>query len=151
MNKISLSTTGIISSITINDLYASIFTHPSINLILVEENSHNYPYTLDEIKNSDDLQTAIDNGYIVLKDENDIEIPIIKQVEIELYNPIINNFTNAKHNHSNDTTGGVLENVTVPIKTTLERISMITHVGLIVYDSNYKSIFSFDGESWIEN
>ena len=71
MSQIKISTTGTLASVTINDLAASTFVHPVTNLIMFDTDfPQNYPYTITDINNSINLQQAVSNGYITLKDEN---------------------------------------------------------------------------------
>ena len=59
-----ISTTGTLSPVVIDDLGERSFDHPTVYLDLELE------YTYDEIVASNDLQAAIDNGYITAYDEN---------------------------------------------------------------------------------
>ena len=70
MNQIILSTTGTAATVTINDLFGTTFIHPTNDLILCDiTNEQNYPFTVNQIRYSTDLQTALNAGYITLKDE----------------------------------------------------------------------------------
>jgi len=68
---IYLSTTGTKDTVIIEDLGSRKFVHPTIDFNLLEE------YTAQEISQSDDLQNAIDNGWITLKNEYGEPIKII--------------------------------------------------------------------------
>ena len=59
---IKLTTTA---TTVVNDLGDRTFTHPTTDLVLDDE------FTLEQIFNSDDLQTAIDGGTVFLEDEYD--------------------------------------------------------------------------------
>jgi hypothetical protein len=63
--QILLTTTGTLSPVPIADLGLRKFIHPTVDFDLIEEE-----FYLDEIRDSDDLQEAIDLGYITIKDEN---------------------------------------------------------------------------------
>ena len=62
--EIKLTTTGTLNPVVINDFGVRSFPHPTTNYSLTPE------YTIDEIEHSNDLQLAINQGYINLKDEN---------------------------------------------------------------------------------
>lgn len=64
-----ITTTGVVGSIVLYDLGKRTFTHPTVNHNMISE------YDLDELLNSEDLQVAIVNGYITVKDENGENIP----------------------------------------------------------------------------
>lgn len=61
--QVLLSTTGATSPVVINDLGARTFTHPTTNLDLTAE------YTIEEIRESLDLQAAVAAGDITLVDD----------------------------------------------------------------------------------
>jgi hypothetical protein len=56
-----ITTTGLSASITFADLGARTFTHPTTDYNLTNE------YSIEEIKKSNDLAAALDNGYITAK------------------------------------------------------------------------------------
>lgn len=80
---IKLTTTGTLSPVPIRDLGAISFSHPTTDFILSEM------FTLDEIAESEDLQDAIDNGYIFLTDENDNVIIDVTNVAIANHNELL--------------------------------------------------------------
>jgi len=74
MSKVILST---ISSVTIPDLGNVNFTHPITSLTLYDSDSSENEFELQELRNSQDLQNAIDNNQVALVDENSVTIPNI--------------------------------------------------------------------------
>ena len=72
---ILISTTGATTSVTFSDLGGRVFTHPVVELDL------NLEYTLEELRDSTDLQSAIDLGYVTIKDENDISITDVSTLD----------------------------------------------------------------------
>jgi len=92
--EIKLSTTGTLSPVVFNDLGKRQFTHPTSNYSLLDE------FNYDKLAKSDDLQSAINNGYIILRDENNVTIN-----SVELLN-ILNNFANASPTVNDDADDG---------------------------------------------
>jgi len=92
--QINLTTTGTLSPVVFSDLGRRRFTHPTIGFDLLEEYSH------DKLTKSLDLQDAIDNGHVILKDENGVVLN-----SIELLN-ILNNFENASPTVNDDADQG---------------------------------------------
>jgi len=68
VNEIKLSTTGTLSPVTLADLGNRSFTHPTVNFDLLTE------YSLDELLMSEDLKSAVDNGYVTLKNEDNVVV-----------------------------------------------------------------------------
>jgi len=66
--QVFLTTTGTLSPVPINDLGKRPFDHPTTDYELTTE------YSLEELRYSQDLQGAIDSGYITLEDENGTSI-----------------------------------------------------------------------------
>ena len=74
--EFNITTTGSLSPVPINDLGKNPgYTHPTVALDLLIE------FSIDELLNSDDLQAAIDNGYILAV--NEVSAPIT-DIESEL-------------------------------------------------------------------
>ena len=71
-----LTTTGDISSIILNDLGKRIINHPTTDLILSDE------YSVEEIANSYDLQSAIDNDYVIVIDDGNVVSDLESQIVI---------------------------------------------------------------------
>lgn len=63
-----ITTTGIQNPVIFNDLGGRSYPHPTISYDLESE------YTNEEIRNSLDVQSAIDNNYITAVDENGDQI-----------------------------------------------------------------------------
>jgi len=77
---ITLTTTGLLSSVIIDDLGAIKFSHPIVDNDLLLD------YSLEELRDSVDLGAAITNGYITLKHNNiaianDTELKNIEAVQ----------------------------------------------------------------------
>lgn len=70
MSVVKISTTGTLSPVPINDLGAASFTHPIVDYV-IWDSATNAPFTLEEVRDSIDLQAASDLGYIVIVDEDD--------------------------------------------------------------------------------
>ena len=66
-SQVLISTTGTLSPVIIDDLGAIQFVHPTVDQELILPEGF---LTLDEYAASDDLQAALDAGYITLTDEN---------------------------------------------------------------------------------
>lgn len=77
--QILLSTTGTLSNVTINDFGGRVYTHPTTNYNILEE------YTIELVRDSSDLQLAITNGYITLKDEFNTTISDLKKITLSQY------------------------------------------------------------------
>jgi hypothetical protein len=76
--SVLLSTTGIVSTVTINDLGGVLFTHPVSSYDLTIE------WTYEELQDSIDLGTALDAGYISLINSG---VTIANSSELELIQP----------------------------------------------------------------
>lgn len=86
MSQIRLTTTGTLNPVVINDLGAVSFPHPTTNFILHDTTLQKAEFSLDEVTNSKDLQDALTAGQILLTDENNGSITILKSVgKRELY------------------------------------------------------------------
>jgi hypothetical protein len=81
MNQILLSTNN---TTTIDDLGAVVFTHPLSNFVLHDTSLSENEFSLEELKNSSDLQSAIDSNDIVLTDENGTVLTDIGQASVLL-------------------------------------------------------------------
>jgi hypothetical protein len=76
MAQLLLSTTGTLSPVPIADLGLRKFIHPTTDFDLLAEE-----FYLEEIRDSADLQSAINNGYITIKNEDGINITDLSTVE----------------------------------------------------------------------
>lgn len=85
--QILLSTTGTLSPVIFIDLGRKTFTHPTIDFDLLTE------YFKDDIQRSTDIQEALDNGYITIKDENDDPITDVGQTAASIDTKEINHYT----------------------------------------------------------
>ena len=72
--QIKLSTTGTLNPVPIFDLGAVEITHPTVDLIIYDSSLDASEFTLEELQRSKDLQDAIDNGYITISNENELNI-----------------------------------------------------------------------------
>jgi hypothetical protein len=87
--EFNITTTGTLSPVPISDLgKIPGYFHPITTNLIIE-------FSLEEIKESIDLQDAIDNGYITVVDENGTSITNIKE---SLTPPLIKNNLNATTN-----------------------------------------------------
>lgn len=81
--ELNITTTGTLSSVPINDLgKVPGYTHPTTTNLLLE-------FTLSEISNSEDLQTAVNNGYLTITNQNNALITDLNNVS-NSFNTIIN-------------------------------------------------------------
>lgn len=92
--EINLSTTGTQSPVVLEDLGGRSFTHPTTDFNLLNE------YGTDKLAKSDDLQGAIDSGYITLRDENNV---LLNSVE---FLNILHNFVAADPTANDDADDG---------------------------------------------
>ena len=72
-SQVLLSTVGP-SDVTIDDFGARTFTHPTVDFDLLTE------FSLDEIRASDDLQSAVTGGTVTLEDQNSNSITDVGEV-----------------------------------------------------------------------
>ena len=72
---ILITTTGIQSTITFNDLGGRSFSHPIVDYDISSE------YELEELRDSGDFQNAIDQGWITVEDENSISITDVSNLD----------------------------------------------------------------------
>ncbi|MFV2015783.1 MAG: hypothetical protein ACC656_10165, partial [Candidatus Heimdallarchaeota archaeon] len=72
MQQLLLSTTGVASTVVIDDLGRKTFTHPTANFDLLSE------FDSEELRDSNDLQTAIDNNFVTVFDETNYAVPNIQ-------------------------------------------------------------------------
>jgi len=63
---ILLSTTGVVSTVTINDLGAVDFVHPTVDYPLLDD------WVFSEIRNSSDLGAALDAGHISITSDGQV-------------------------------------------------------------------------------
>ncbi len=82
---LKLSTTGTLGDVPINDLGGVIFSHPTTDSVIYNSEFSANAFNIADIQKSSDLQSAIDNGYIILEDENNNIIQSIKYKKTELY------------------------------------------------------------------
>jgi len=138
-NQIKLSTTGTISSITINDLFASKFVHPIIDMILCDiTNPAAYPYSNDDIKNSIDIQTAVTNGYIVLRDENNNIISDVTERNFNIWSPDVDSTSSLKITKADGTT----EILTVDSINSIIKTNSIGNLdGVVVFNLQDRQFF----------
>jgi len=100
--QIRLTTTGLSNPVIIADLGAVSFPHPTTSFVLNDSSLDKSEFSLDELKKSNDLQIAIDNGDITIDNENSVAIEILKDyingninfnsIEVDI-NPSANKFT----------------------------------------------------------
>lgn len=76
--SILLNTTGVVSSVTINDLGGVLFTHPVSSYNLTNE------WSYEELQGSDDLGSALDAGYISITNAG---FTVATSVELKLVQP----------------------------------------------------------------
>jgi hypothetical protein len=76
--SILLNTTGVVSSVTINDLGGVLFTHPISSYSLTDE------WTYEEIQESDDLGNALDAGYVSITNAG---TTVANSAELKLVQP----------------------------------------------------------------
>jgi hypothetical protein len=74
-----LSTTGTVSTLTLNDLFGRTITHPTTNLEI------NLEFDIDVIAQSNELQIAITAGHVILKDENNTTITNVSKLIVTQY------------------------------------------------------------------
>lgn len=82
--ELKISTTGTLSPVIIADLGNRSFIHPTVDFDLLTE------YSLDELFSSTDLASVINNGYLTIKNEDDVAIDEVN--EFPSYN-VKNNLT----------------------------------------------------------
>jgi len=99
--EVKLNTTGTVSTIIFYDLGERTVTHPTVDLNMLLE------FTLDDLSSSNDLQNAIDNGSIILKDEDSVILESIEQLNIKY-----NHDASVNPNSSNDKNDGYSTNST---------------------------------------
>lgn len=73
-NQIKLSTTGTQDPVTFDDLGGRVFNHPTVDFDLLSE------YSLVDLLLSTDLRNAFSNGWITLKDYNDVVAERIEDI-----------------------------------------------------------------------
>jgi hypothetical protein len=76
--SILLNTTGVVSSVTINDLGGVLFTHPVSSYNLTNE------WSYEEIQESGDLGNALDAGYVSITNAG---ITVATSSELKLVQP----------------------------------------------------------------
>lgn len=77
-NQIKLSTTGIQDPVTLEDLGGRSFDHPTTDFDLLAE------FSLDELLMSSSLRASLDDGEIILKDQNDVQVARVE--DLAFYN-----------------------------------------------------------------
>lgn len=68
MSQIRLTTTGTLDPVPLDDLGGVSFVHPTTDFVLYDSIVSISEFTSTEIRESSDLQAAIDNGYITIDD-----------------------------------------------------------------------------------
>ena len=131
MSQIRLTTTGTPTTVTIGDLGAVSFVHPTVNFVLYD--TEVIPaFTLEQVRDSFDLQAAADAGEITLDDE--------------LGNPITDISNAAQvgtHNHAWDSITGTADSI--PFNTSLTKPAHAE--GLWYYDKDEHAYVGFLDES----
>jgi len=126
MKQFLVSTTGNQSPVILNDLAGIEIVHPTTDLDLLQQ------FSLEEIQNSQDLQNAIDNNWLTIKDETGETISNVQeeaegitQKELNKNKEIIisffggNNYYKATKNTSWKTVGQFIfrgTNIVIPSK-----------------------------------
>ena len=75
--QILLTTTGTQSPVTLNDMGGRMFTHPTTNYDLLQE------YKFEALRDSFDLQSAINSGYVTLTDDTGFNITNVSDNFVE--------------------------------------------------------------------
>ena len=79
-----------VETIIVADLGSVTFTHPTVDYILYDTDSYENPFTFEDLRDSGDLQSALDGGLIIVKDDTGAIVTNIReslyQIQAELMN-----------------------------------------------------------------